>query len=228
MKPIAVFYHCLFYLNDRLLERSCAVVAEQMKQFRECGLWSKASRFMVGVNGGPESIEMVNQFIPPRTAVQYHGLQCHTENRTILMMEKWVKDNPGWYVLYFHTKGATHPENHYSNPWRRCMMRNAVQNWRQCIKDLDSGCDAIGSHWMVPPATPLGQHIFAGNFFWATSDFMQSLPSIEIRDQIKMTGLDGIESRYESEVWLGNGPRIPKIKDYHGPNWNPGRVHECH
>ena len=106
-------------------------------------------------------------------------------------------------------------------------MKNAVTNWRTCVADLDSGADAVGSHWMVPPETPIGQHIFAGNFFWAKASFLRTLPSIMDRERIKMSGIDSLDSRYESEVWLGNGPRIPKVKDYHGPNWNPSKIGTC-
>jgi hypothetical protein len=107
------------------------------------------------------------------------------------------------------------------------MMKNAVQNWRTCVQDLDSGLESVGSHWMTGDQTPPGQSIWAGNFGWAKSAFLATLPSIMERDRIKLSGIDSIESRYESEVWIGNGPRLPKVKDYHGPNWNPSKMATC-
>jgi hypothetical protein len=47
------------------------------------------------------------------------------------------------------------------------------------------------------------------------------------RDRIKVSGLKHPDSKYEAEVWLGNGPRVPKIKDYHGPGWTPGKIDTC-
>ena len=230
MKPIAIFYHCLFFMDspDNLLDDSCLIVKEQMDQLRLSGLMQAATEFQAGINGGLESRQVANLLFPAKVGIRLHGLQCHTENRTIEMIEQWLPGHEDWNVLYFHAKGATHPAGHsFSTTWRRCMMKNSVVNWRKCVSDLDSGYEAVGSHWMEPPATPDGQYIFAGNFWWAKASFLRTLPPIAIRDRIKLSGLDSAESRYESEVWIGNGPKPPKIKDYHGPNWNPGKIETC-
>lgn len=230
MKPIAIFYHCLFYMGEppELLTNACDIVRGQMNALRETGLLDAASEMVVGINGGKESDEMANLLLPDKARRVLHGLQCRNECRTILALEQWVQEHRDWYVLYFHAKGATHdPLDGYSFSWRSCMMKGVVKNWRTCIADLDAGCDAVGSHWMVHPATPVGHNIFAGNFFWVKASFVLTLPSIMERDRIKVSGIDSIESRYEPEVWIGNGPQVPIVKDYHGPNWNPGQLGNC-
>lgn len=228
MKPIAVFYHCLFQLGDELLPGALDIIYDQMTQLKETGLQDAASEIIIGVNGGAESKVYADGILPAKARVVFHGLQCRNECRTIVELEKWLPTHPDWYVLYFHAKGATHDPNHgYSIAWRGCMMKGVVKNWRTCTADLDAGYDAVGSHWMVPPATPIGQHIFAGTFFWVKSSFAVTLPSIMEREQLKRMGIDSAESRYESEVWIGNGPKLPKVKDYHGPNWNPGQLGTC-
>jgi len=230
MKPIAIFYHCLFFLGDppKLLTNALDIVRNQMDTLQNTGLLDAASEMIVGINGGKESDEAANLVLPKKAQRVLHGLQCRNECRTILTLEQWAKTHPDWYVLYFHAKGATHDANDgYSIAWRGCMMKGVVKNWRTCIADLDAGCDAVGSHWMEPPATPPGQYIFAGTFFWVKSSFVLTLPSITERIRIKVSGIDSVESRYESEVWIGNGPNVPKVKDYHGPNWNPGQLGNC-
>jgi hypothetical protein len=107
------------------------------------------------------------------------------------------------------------------------MTRHVIANWRQCVQDLEQGFDAVGVHYMEPPATPPGQRILAGNYWFAKSDYLRTLPSIMERDRIKVSGLKHPDSKYEAEVWLGNGPRVPKIKDYHGPGWTPGKIDTC-
>jgi hypothetical protein len=229
MKPIAIFYHGLLFRDteDHLLVNAVNIIREQVNSLFACGPLHSAAEFHVGLNGGRETLDVARLIFPVKAQIQLHGLQCKNENRTILMLEEWLKTHPGWYVLYFHSKGASHENPHdFSNIWRRCMMRHAVTNWRDCVDDLNDGYDAVGSHWMEPPATPAGHHIFAGNFWWATSDFLRTLPSIMVRDRIKESGIDSIDSRYEAEVWLGNGPTKPKVKDYH-PNWNPSRIESC-
>lgn len=229
MKPIAIFYHCLFFVEQDLpLGNAVNIVRGQMEQAKESGLLDAAAEFHVGINGGDESREVASRVLPQSAQIVMHGLQCKNECRTIRLLEEWLPGHEDWYVLYFHAKGATHPAGDgFTGTWRACMMRHCVQNWRQCVNDLDEGYEAVGVHWMVPPATPVGQHIFAGTFFFAKASFLATLPSIMERDRIKLSGIDSADSRYEAEVWIGNGPRLPKVKDYHGPGWNPSRIQTC-
>lgn len=226
MKPIAIFYHCLFYLGDppELMPLALQVVKRQMDAGLNSGLIPAASEFIVGINGGVESRELSNLFIPAKAKRVMHGLQSKAENLTIVEIEKWAKDHPGWNVLYFHSKGATHteePPDGLRAKWRNCMMRNLIDQWKRCVLDLDSGFDSVGCHWM-PGMVNGTQNIWAGNFWWARSEFLSTLPSIYERDRIKVSGIDALESRYEAEVWIGNGPRLPVVKDYH-----PGGFREC-
>jgi hypothetical protein len=143
------------------------------------------------------------------------------------MLEQWLPGHEDYYVLWFHSKGATHEPGHYlSDRWRGCMQKHCVVNWRQCVADLDAGFESVGCHWMSGNKTPPGQSIWAGTFFWAKASFLLTLPSVMKRDRIKLSGLDSIESRYEAEVWIGNGPRLPRVKDYH-PNWDPSKIATC-
>jgi hypothetical protein len=192
-----------------------------MDQLRQSGLLDAASEFHVGINGGLESLIVASALFPPKAKVELHGLQCHNECRTIRMLEKWTPGHEGWYVLYFHAKNSSHDaDTGIGVNWRRCMMEHCITNWRTCVADLDKGYEAVGCHWMEPPETPLGQFIFAGTFFWARASFLLTLPSIMDRGRIKSSGIDALESRYEAEVWIGNGLRVPRIMDYHH-GWKP-------
>jgi hypothetical protein len=104
-------------------------------------------------------------------------------------------------------------------------MRHLVMNWRRCVADLDR-VDSVGVHFMQPPATPPTQYIWAGTMYWCRSDFLATIPGICGRARIKESGIDALESRYEAEVHIGNGPRVPSIIDYH-PFWNPSMTHTC-
>ena len=133
---IAIFYHALLYKDnpDNLLENAVNIVMQQMWQLRPSGLLDAAAEFHVGLNGGEESLQVARLILPFKAQITLHGLQCHTENRTILMLEKWLPAHRDWYVLYFHSKGASHPVGHdLSTRWRQCMSRNLIQNWRRCV-----------------------------------------------------------------------------------------------
>lgn len=219
MKPIAIWYHCLFMLGEppKLLKRACEIINEQMDALDESGLLNAATEFHVGINGGPESVWPSRMLFPKKAKCVFHGLQCRNECRTIRMIEEWLPGHEDWYVFYFHAKGSTSkPEERGLNDnWRACMQRNLITNWRQCVQDLDEGYDVVGCHHMSGEQTPPGQSIFAGNFWHAKASYLQTLPSIMERDRIKLSGIDSLESRYESEVYLFNGQQKPKVKDYH-------------
>jgi len=217
---IAIFYHCLFYLGTppELLDHGCEIVHMQMTRMKRTGLIDAASEIIIGINGGEESAPIGNLFLPNKATKLYHGLKTRNECRTIVAMEDWVKTHPEWYVLYLHAKGSTHKKNApYQGtviPWREGMMHAVVDNWRQCVADLDAGFESVGRQWMSGPGMPGNQSIWAGNFWWAKASFLATLPSIMQTDRVKLSGIDSVESRYEAEVWIGNGPRLPKVRDY--------------
>lgn len=215
---IAVFYHGVFAGGNpvAMLPAATEIIDGQMRLMKSCGLLDAYDEFHIGINGGGESSLISKILFPEKAKVSFHGTHCKNELRTILLLEEWVKTRPDWNVLYFHSKGATHPIGHdRSIRWRNCMMKHLVTNWRKCVSDLDSGKDSVGCHWAEPPKTPPGQFIWCGNFWWAKSDFLKTLPSLMLRQRIALSGLDSVESRFEAEVWLGNGKQLPKIMDYH-------------
>lgn len=224
LNPIAIFYHCLFQIDNKLLDSSFEIVDEQMKHMKSSGLTDAAQEIIIGVNGGEESRLFAESLFPEKAKVIYHGLECRNECRTIVELSKWAPDHIGWHILYLHSKGATHaPGSSYgesvSRPWRLGMMSDLVGEWKTCTADLAAGFDISCSHWMWNMADGT-QHIPAGNFLWITSDFASKLPSIFLRDRIKVSGINSVESRYESEVYWGNGPR-PKVKQFR-PNGGGG------
>lgn len=203
-----------------LLPVALDIVNEQMHALRVSGLEDAASEIHIGINGGEESEGYALALMPWRANIVYHGLQCRSENRTILLMEKWCRENAGEaHLLYFHAKGSTHPPgsdygNNMSRPWRNRMMNICVHNWRQCNTDLFAH-EAVGGHWLTGQGWDSSQHYFAGTFYWVRASFFRTIPSMMNRQRIKDSGLDSAESRYEAEVHLGNGPRLPVIKNYY-------------
>jgi hypothetical protein len=225
MIPIVVYYHCLFQIGDNVLPGALEIIHNQMLMLKVSGLEDAASKIVCGINGGKESEVYAKSLLPQKAECIYHGLQSRAENLTIIALENWLKTQTELsYILYFHAKGATHEKgNPYgegvSKPWRESMMHDNVANWKACIAELDVGYDIICSHWLWNMADGT-QHIPAGNFLWVRSTFAKMLPSMYLRDRIKVSGIDNIESRYEAEVYWGNGPR-PTVKSFR-PNGGGG------
>lgn len=195
-----------------------------MADLTDSGLVDACAEMIVGINGGNESLSLAADMFPAKANIVLHGLDSRNENSTIQLVEKVSKKYPEAYVFYFHAKGATRAAGSdwsiHANRWRGCMMHHLVQNWRDCVASLDSGIESVGCHWLQPPQTPRGQYIWAGNFWWARASFLRTLPPLADRERIALSGLKALESRYEAEVWIGNGPRRPVYLDKH-PCWHP-------
>lgn len=227
MKPIAIFYHTLFFMGNppELRIPAVDIVNEQVNQMEKTGLVEAAQEIYVGVNGGEESAEIAQTLLPAKSKIVLHGLQSRAENPTIVLLEKWAQTHPGWAVLYLHAKGSSHEAGspygqNVSAPWRRAMMFDLVINWRACVANLEAGAELVCSHFMRNMADGT-QHIPAGNFLWISSDFVRTLPSIFMRERIRVSGIDALESRFEAEVYWGNGPRLPMVKEWR-PNGGGG------
>lgn len=218
--PIIIFYHAVFNIDGVHLPSSRPIVHEQMKMLKERGLEDAAAEIHIGINGDKSSEVHAAGLLPEKAKVVYHGTQCRNELRTLLMVEDWCKENAGEaYILYFHSKGATHaPDSDYGNnmstPWRRRMMKHCVEDWRRCVMDLRV-FDTAGCHWLSGQGWDKSQHYYAGTMWWCRASFFRTIPSFTTRQRIKDSGIDSIESRYEVEVHLGNGPRLPLVKNYY-------------
>lgn len=238
MKPIAIFYHCLLFTGEppSLSQTAFNIVRAQMAQLSESGLAEVASEIVIGINGGQDNLALGIAF-PEKAKIVLHGHESRSELPTLVLLEQWISRHLGWHVLYFHTKGATHPIDDVSRPelgmspadyfhfvakWRNCMMDNLVNKWNRCVADLDSGYDSVGCHWMPNAGVNKRDNIWGGNFWWAASDFLSTLPPIMTLNTVKRPDLGSRERAYEAEHWIGEGSKLPVVKDYH-----PGGVINC-
>lgn len=224
---IAVWYHTLLTRGDSpdLWPLAFAITQEAMEALKTSGLLEACSELHVGINGlESEAGEYAQLVIPDKAKIIWHG-RYFNENGTICALHQWALSHPGWAVLYFHCKGgASHdPGSPYyvgmSEPWRQTMTTYMVNGWRRCVSDIATGADVVCCHWLWNQADGT-QHIPAGNFLWLNSSFVASLPSMHQRARIQQSGIASAESRYEAEVFWGNGRR--PVVSQHLPNGGGG------
>ena len=194
--PIAVFYHA--YLPSARAEE---VFMEQVIALRYSGLADQATELHVGLNGSPLGSLIIAAMLP-QAKIACNPANDRGEAFTLQLLQAWLPEHRGWLVCYHHLKGASHPAGSFNDRWRHCVERTVIWNWKNCAQDLQSGRDTVGAHWYVNA----DQRYWAGNFWWATSEYLATLPPVNPKT---VSGRS-----YESEVWIGQGPNRPKIRPY--------------
>lgn len=197
---IAVWYHCVIN-GPRIPSEQWAIdiVTEQMVALSVSGLTNAATEIHIGVNGGDADAMLVSAIAPNKSIVHVNS-GGETELATMKRLRDWLA--PGWLVFYHHIKGVQHHPSHGFHNWRRNMEKVCVWNWEECVAALKGGAHTCGARW----STPYDQHYWAGNFWWATSEHLMTLPPFDP---------DVHERRYEAEVWIGKSPYLPITVDFH-------------
>lgn len=215
MSKIAVFYHCRLSMGQPHIDfgHASAIMAEQMLALKNSGLADAADYMLVGVNGGGADACAAASMAPEKAEVVEYPRTTRGEHPTLHRLQKWLGDHPDWYVMYHHCKGAIHKgEPQYDN-WRRRMEKVCVHEWRRAVKDLDSGVDSVGAHWLTPEQFPslVKSPFWGGNFWWAKASFLATLPPMPETAHTR-------PEFYFAESWIGLGPRRPSVRDY-CPGW---------
>jgi hypothetical protein len=128
----------------------------------------------------------------------------HYEGTTLLKLyiECSSYDNVG----YIHSKGITLLSKEV-NRWRKVLEYGVIEKWNDNINALNKGYDVSGIFWM-------GNH-FSGNFWWAKSSYIETLPRpvIEKWDKHNVPVDSHWSSRYRYEGWIGI--ENPKANNVH-------------
>lgn len=218
---IAVWYHCKLSgtgIPDE--DFAISIMAEQMSALKQSGLADAAQEIHIGVNGNDGQGLLAGALAPEKSIIYAHGSKARGEHPTFALLRQWIRSHLDWFVLYHHSKGVTQREHgvtsiEYKTNHRRSMEQACVWNWRQCVKDLERGFDAVGVNWVDPITRPvIPGRFFAGNFWWAKADFLASLPPIPD----KIGNYDNLGERMQTEAWIGSGLARPKVMDYERPH----------
>lgn len=101
------------------------------------------------------------------------------ENETLNSMIRFCQKLPNKAdCLYIHTKGTT-AKSKAQHSWREHMMHWLVERHDVAIDLLQRGFYTVGTLYKHLPFKVIGyDRLYAGNFFWVTSDYMKKLPII--------------------------------------------------
>jgi hypothetical protein len=82
----------------------------------------------------------------------------------------FCKEHPDYKILYLHTKGITGEINQCIEDWVAYMIHHCINKWNDCIDKLKEYV-TVGVDLRDYPALH-----YSGNFWWATSKHISSLP----------------------------------------------------
>lgn len=213
-----VFYHCCLTPN---LDHACRIIQEQVGALKWSGLLESCDEFLVGLNGDETDYIAMCQLLPDKASLFLNPRPTwkSCEVPTLQYLDEWLDSRPDCDVCYHHIKGVSHVPGSLrfreTIAWRRCMQNHVICNWEQCVNDLHNGFESVGVHWHTPKNTAGIAQIpnWGGNFWWARSEFLKTLPKIDITNMVE-------DGRFEAEVWIGRGKRPPYVRDYVGlPVW---------
>jgi hypothetical protein len=183
--PICIFIHvCTINHWDKVLER-------QLDLIKTSGLYKKSDYICLGVLGEGDISPFTAKY--PKISVLFQNPDITLYERpTLLKMHELCRFLRSSLILYLHTKGVSrrHQDSNITD-WSRYMEYFAIECWRDCVRALKEN-DACGVNWRAYPSPH-----FSGNFWWATGNYIASLPSY-------------IGKGYcDPEMWIGlSSPRV--------------------
>ena len=111
---------------------------------------------------------------------------------TIKLMYNYSQQEPGVKVLYLHTKGVSYRKEDFiyskNADWVNYMLYFLVNRYTSCIRLLDI-YDTVGCDY----TTLRGNPHYAGNFWWATTDYLKTL------------SIDTLKVKHDAEWWVLSG-----------------------
>lgn len=174
---------------------------EHIKALNDSGLMDEIDSFNFGLVGSLEDRKKVEEFLKENFKSINIVAQADQgfEQETMDAIYDYAKDHSG-YVLYAHTKNAMNV-NDVHIKWRKSMTYFTVMKWRECIDLLNSGYDAVGSHYLrvtnnalvAEPGNEKSYNgIFAGTFWWTDLKYIKSFPKVFRYN------------RFDAEAWISN------------------------
>jgi len=199
MRSPIVFYHIACSWPETRYSRPATkwreIVKEQIQQWKQSEL-IKSAYFYIGINGTREEYDEACSMLPNISYCWYNGFDAAWEIPTINRMVEIIKDiSDDTPICYHHTKGVSWCKRD-NIKWRQAMQWYCIENWEKCIEYLKD-VDACGAFLRIDKRW--NPH-FAGNFFWAKSEYLKTLP--RITDQ---------SLRVNAELWINSNNNMTAV-----------------
>ncbi len=156
------------------------ILLSKFKKFQKSGLYEKTNKIYLLLFGDDISLhsEFLTELQEIYPKIEYASItnqefqnEPDTLNFMLMKAKEYEHNTP---MLYLHTKGIS-----YSHPnlkknidaWVRYLDLYVIYKWEECINGLKNNDVAGGCFISDTPH-------FSGNFWWANSDYLKTLPRI--------------------------------------------------
>jgi hypothetical protein len=168
-----IFFHC-YCLND-----FATILASKLKKLKMSGLYDAVDKIYMPVfNFYPHHQEFLDDLrnVYPKIELSFiTNAQFNSEPDTLnLILKKANEYEKNTPILYLHTKGVSHLHPNLKrniDAWVRYLDLYNISKWEECVSALKDH-DVAGGLYVDNP-----QH-FSGNFWWANSDYLKTLPRL--------------------------------------------------
>ncbi len=111
-------------------------------------------------------------------------------------MYNFCKDHPNYNILYLHTKGVHIEINLCIEDWVSYMIHFCINKWKTCVSELETNV-SVGVDLRDIPTLH-----YSGNFWWATSNHIVSLPEPYDFSNIQKYPNPINSPRHNQEFWI--------------------------
>lgn len=187
------------------------VLHRQLGRIQASGLYEACHSISIGVLGTGNMAPFIERY--PKIEILFQNPNTALyENPTLTALRSRAALRPDTLLMYIHTKGITKQGNQNVTDWTKYLEYFVIDNWQDCVAALKEN-DICGVNWRLDPKPH-----FNGNFWWATSRYVSTLPN-HINVQFipntpkKHVGNLSFSEYVAPEMWLGQNS--PKVKCFH-------------
>lgn len=150
------------------------IIQDQITKLFTSGLYDGVTSINVGISSPNQlNIEWIISLLKSYDKFKY---TIHTENDgekpTMRLLMNYAKAH-NCNIMYFHTKSVSNTG--YNNIlWRMSMDYNIIYKWKECIKILNDGADAVGCNLRYNTHVGYYPH-FSGTYWWSNSNYIKTL-----------------------------------------------------
>ena len=189
----------IIYIHVAILERYKERLKMYLNLIKESNLYKNVDKIYICYVGNENftldynnKVDSENKIIITKVSSNLEDYELPTQAN----LYNFCKEHPDYKVLYLHTKGIHGEINQSIEDWVTYMTHFCINKWKDCINNLDS-YSTVGVDLREYPTLH-----YSGNFWWATSNHIVSLPEPYDFSNIQKYPNPLNSPRHNQEFWI--------------------------